>query len=164
MRLFSNRIRQTADRFPSLARSSASRCRASRSSAHFLVHTSVSGATSLVFAQAEAQRSVASIAQNRAPYGSLRAFLQHRLPAAPVAPQANQHSSKPAAPALQAHASARVLASISGADWAHPARVAGRCTTAVDQVGRSRRRGRRGKGSSSQLSSHGKRSSSILAG
>ena len=114
-----------------------------------------------VFAQAAAQRSVASIAQNRAPYGSLRAFLQHRLPAAPVAPQANQHSSKPAAPALQAHASARVLASISGADWAHPARVAGRCTTAVDQVGRSRRLGRRQRGRSWQLSSRGRRSGSV---
>ena len=45
----------------------------------------VSGSMRLVYVQAEGQRSVASVAQNRVPYNSVRAFLHTVRPVFPVA-------------------------------------------------------------------------------
>ena len=142
-RTFFSWVHPRADRNTHLARPRSVKHRARGLLADFPDCASASARRSPIFAQAAAQRSVASVAQNRPPRSSPRAFLRHRLPAA----QGRRRPTRAAALRvrrrllLAARAPARFC--VRSALIGRVLRVADRCFWAVDQVGQSRWRGRR---------------------
>ena len=142
-RTFFSWVHPRADRNTHLARPRSVKHRAPGSLADFPDCASASAPRSPIFAQAAAQRSVASVAQNRLPRGSARAFLRHRLPAALGRRRPTRAAALLGAPAPFASSACTTTFCVRSVLIGRVLRVADRCFWAVDQEVRSRRRGRR---------------------